>query len=378
MIPVARSVVMAASSARFASRLGTLAMLVPHRCQTGPMPDRDLVVLSEDPFNAETRLDEKTPALTPAGRHYVRTHFSIPAGPQSISIDAAGTAPKAISLEEVRALPARSLVVTLECAGNGRRFLDPRAPGEQWGLGAVGTARWTGASLRDILGRVAISNKIVEVLFRGADEGVPKDLGRRIGYERSLPLEVALRDDVLVAYLMDGEPIPREHGGPLRLIVPGWYGMASVKWLERITLLDRAFTGFFQKARYVIDGRPLREIAPRAILMYPEDGATVERALSLKGYAWSGAAPIVRVEQSDDGGKSWDRIPISFSESAISPYAWSGFQVQILLLPGIDEERTLMIRAIDAAGNEQPLEAPWNELGYANNSVRPVRIRVRS
>ncbi|TMC70254.1 MAG: sulfite oxidase, partial [Chloroflexi bacterium] len=168
------------------------------------------------------------------------------------------------------------------------------------------------------------------------------------------------------------------HGGPLRLIVPGWYGMASVKWLERITLLDRAFTGFFQKARYVIDGRPLREIAPRAILMYPEDGATVERALSLKGYAWSGAAPIVRVEQSDDGGKSWDRIPISFSESAISPYAWSGFQVQILLLPGIDEERTLMIRAIDAAGNEQPLEAPWNELGYANNSVRPVRIRVRS
>ncbi|TMC72146.1 MAG: hypothetical protein E6J13_05465, partial [Chloroflexi bacterium] len=172
MIPVARSVVMAASSARFASRLGTLAMLVPHRCQTGPMPDRDLVVLSEDPFNAETRLDERTPALTPAGRHYVRTHFSIPAGPQSISIDAAGTAPKAISLEEVRALPARSLVVTLECAGNGRRFLDPRAPGEQWGLGAVGTARWTGASLRDILGRVAISNKIVEVLFRGADEGV--------------------------------------------------------------------------------------------------------------------------------------------------------------------------------------------------------------
>ena len=353
-------------------------MLDPGHWQTCPVPDRDLLVLSEEPLNAETKLDEKTPALTPAGRHYVRTHFPIPTGPRSISIEGADIAPTAISLQDVRALPARALAVTLECAGNGRRFFDPKVPGEQWGLGAVGTSTWTGASLRDLLGRVAIPSGIVELLFRGADEGVPKDLGIRIAYERSLPIEVALRDDVLVAYLMDGEPIPREHGGPLRLIVPGWYGMASVKWLQRITLLDGPFAGFFQKDRYVIEGRPLREIAPRAILTFPEDGATVERALWLKGYAWSGAAPVTRLEMSQDGGTSWDRIPISFSETAASPYAWRGFQLELLLLPDIDEERVLMVRAIDAAGNEQPLQAQWNALGYANNAPRPVRIRVRS
>jgi DMSO/TMAO reductase YedYZ molybdopterin-dependent catalytic subunit len=353
-------------------------MLDPGHWQTCRVPDRDLLVLSEEPLNAETKLDEKTPALTPAGRHYVRTHFPIPIGPRSISIEGADIAPTAISLEEVRALPPRSLVVTLECAGNGRRFLHPQVPGEQWGLGAVGTATWTGASLRDVLRMVEIPRGTVELLFRGADEGVPKDLGLRIAYERSMPINDALRDEVLVAYLMQGEPIPREHGGPLRLIVPGWYGMASVKWLERIAFLDAPFGGFFQKDRYMIDGRPLREIAPRAILTYPEDGATVERALWLKGYAWSGAAPVIRLEMSHDGGKSWDRIPISFSESPASPHAWRGFQLELLLLPDLDEERVLMVRAIDAAGNEQPLQAQWNALGYANNGVRPVRVRVRS
>src|SRR5438034_4491562 len=242
------------------------AMLVRGRWQTDRVRDRDLLVLSEEPLNAETRLAE-TPAITPAGRHYVRTHFPIPIGPRSIVIDGVKTAPTPFSLDEIRSLPARSMVVTLECAGNGRRFLDPKVPGEQWGLGAVGTATWTGASLRDVLRTVEIPGETVELLFRGADEGTPKDLGRRIGYERSLPIDDALRDDVLVAYLMEGQPIPSEHGGPLRLIVPGWYGMASVKWLERITLLDAAFMGFFQSERYVVDGHTLRHIALRAVLI---------------------------------------------------------------------------------------------------------------
>src|SRR3989442_9279120 len=152
------------------------------------------------------------------------------------------------------------MVVTLECAGKGRRFLEPKVPGEQWGLGAVGTATWTGASLRDVLRTVAIPSRTVEVLFRGADEGMPKDLGKRIGYERSLPLDDAFGEDVLVAYLMEGAPIPREHGGPLRLIVPGGDGMASVKWLERITPVDTAFTGFLPKDRFVTHRGPRRPI----------------------------------------------------------------------------------------------------------------------
>lgn len=353
-------------------------MVFRGRWQTNRMPERDLLVLSEEPLNAETRLDEKTPAITPAGRHYVRTHFPIPTGPRSIDIDAASSAAAALSFEEIRALPRRSMVVTLECAGNGRRFLDPKVPGEQWGLGAVGTATWAGASLRDVLRKVRIPTGTVEVLFRGADEGVPKDLGRRIGYERSLPIEAALRDDVLVAYLMEGQPIPPEHGGPLRLIVPGWYGMASVKWLARITLLDAPFTGFFQRDRYVIGDRPLREIAPRAILTHPEDGATVERALSIVGYAWSGAAPVARVDLSRNGGNEWAPIPSPFLQASPSPQGWTRFSHELLLRPGIDEEWSLVVRAIDAAGNTQPLAQTWNALGYANNAARPTRIRVRS
>jgi DMSO/TMAO reductase YedYZ molybdopterin-dependent catalytic subunit len=353
-------------------------MLARAHWQTDRMRERDLLVLSEEPLNAETRLNEKTPAITPAGRHYVRTHFPIPTGPRSIVVDGASGTTNAISFDEIRALPRRSIVVTLECAGNGRRFLDPNVPGEQWGLGAVGTATWTGASLRDVLRNVAIPTETVEVLFRGADEGVPKDLGRRIAYERSLPIGMALREEVLVAYLMEGHPIPPEHGGPLRLIVPGWYGMASVKWLARVTLLDAPFTGFFQKDRYVVGDRPLREIGPRAVLTHPEDGATVERAVSVIGYAWSGAAPVVRVDMSRNGGSEWAMMPSSFLQASPSPYGWRKFSYETLLLPGLDEEWALVVRAVDAAGNMQPLEPTWNALGYANNAVRPTRIRVRS
>jgi DMSO/TMAO reductase YedYZ molybdopterin-dependent catalytic subunit len=228
--------------------------------------------LNEEPLNAETRLDEQRGAIVPAGRHYVRTHFAMPAGPRELLIEGAVRARRSVSLEEVRSVPARTLAVTLECAGNGRKFLEPPAPGEQWGLGAVGTAQWTGAPLQSVLERAWLPSA-VEVLFRGADQGVPPDLGRRIAYERSLPIDVAAKDEILVAYAMNGEPIPREHGGPLRLIVPSWYGMASVKWLEAIRLLERPFDGFFQRDRYVIDGRPLRSMGPRAVIVSPAEGA---------------------------------------------------------------------------------------------------------
>ena len=348
-------------------------MLVRGRWQTEPVKERDLVVLSEEPLNAETRLDENTPALTPAGKHYVRTHFPIPTGPRSIVIDGAGTGPPAISLGEIRSLPTRSMAVTLECAGNGRRFLDPKVPGEQWGLGAVGTATWTGASLRDVLRTVEIPRGTVEILFRGADEGVPKDLGRRIGYERSLPIADALGDEILVAHLMDGEPIPREHGGPLRLIVAGWYGMASLKWLEQITFLDAPFVGFFQKDRYVIDGRPLRGIEPRAVITSPAEGTDVPHgSLTVRGYAWSGRAPLARVELSADGTGP---LATMTAPADAARFAWHEFVFRISLDPG---EHVLVARAFDCDDNTQPFSPRWTALGYANNAIRPTRIRVRS
>jgi DMSO/TMAO reductase YedYZ molybdopterin-dependent catalytic subunit len=358
-------------------------MLARGRWQTDRVPERDLLVLSEEPLNAETKLHQQRGTIVPAGRHYVRTHFAIPAAPQELLITGAvraprgrgpgwGRDPRSVTLEEIRLLPPRTLAVTLECAGNGRRFLDPTVPGEQWGLGAVGTAEWTGAPLHSVVEHEWLPSA-VEVMFRGADEGVPKDLGWRIAYERSLPIDVARGDDILVAYAMNGQPIPREHGGPLRLIVPLWYGMASVKWLAEIRVLDRAFDGFFQRDRYVIDGRPLRGIEPRAVLASPADGAEVPggEQIEVRGYAWSGHAPLERVELSDSG------TPLASTtlRTDVSPHAWHEFAFRVSLDPG---DHVLAARATDREGNTQPLSATWNALGYANNAVRPTRIRVRS
>jgi len=328
----------------------------------------DLLVLSEEPLNAETKLELQRGRVVPAGRHYVRTHFGIPVGPQEVLITGAVTG--TVTLEEITRLPPRTMAVTLECAGNGRRFLDPPVPGEQWGLGAVATAEWTGAPLHSVLPRDWLQGA-VEILFRGADEGVPKDLGKRIAYERSLPLEIARGDDILVAYAMNGEPIAREHGGPLRLIVPSWYGMASVKWLAEIRLLDRPFDGFYQKDRYVIEGRPLRSIEPRAVITSPADGADVHgRSIEVRGYAWSGHAAIERIELSDGGAP----VASTTLPADASPYAWREFSLPVSLDPG---DHVLAARATDRKGNTQPLSPRWNALGYANNGVRATRIRVR-
>lgn len=358
-------------------------MLVRHRWQTDRVPERDLLVLSEEPLNAETKLDRQRGPIVPAGRHYVRTHFAMPDAPHEIRITAATHATgataasgsarsKSVTLDEIRRLPARTLAVTLECAGNGRKFLDPPVPGEQWGLGAVGTAEWTGAPLHSLLERAWLASA-VEILFRGADEGVPKGLERRIAFERSLPVDIASRDDVLVAYAMNGEPLPREHGGPLRLIVPSWYGVASVKWLAEITVLDRPFDGFFQRDRYVIEGRPLRNIEPRAVISAPADGSELPKGgqVEVRGFAWSGHAPVERVELSGNDGTPLASTKLPADTTA---HAWQEFTFRVSLDPG---EHVLVARATDRKGNTQPATANWNALGYANNAARPTRVRVR-
>jgi DMSO/TMAO reductase YedYZ molybdopterin-dependent catalytic subunit len=346
-------------------------MLVGLRWQTGRVPERDLLVLTEEPLNAETKLDGQRGPVVAAGRHYVRTHFGIPAEPREVLITGAVRAPRSVSIDAIRKLPSRTFAVTLECAGNGRKFLAPPVPGEQWGLGAVGTAEWTGASLRSVIDR-ALLPSAVEILFRGADEGTPKDLGKRIAYERSLPTDIAMGDDTLLAYAMNGQPIPPEHGGPLRLVVPGWYGMASVKWLAEIRALDRPFEGFFQRDRYVIEARPLRGIEPRAVIAAPAEGAEVAGgSVEVRGYAWSGRAPLQRIDLSVDGHGPFATMTVP---ADAPPFAWQEFVFEISLAPG---EHELVARAADRDGNIQPMTPRWNSLGYANNAVRPTRIRVR-
>ena len=218
----------------------------------------DLVYLGKEPLNAEVRPERIDGFITPHGKHYVRDHFAIPAPPEHLVIDGLVERPQRLTLRDLLEMAGTTLPVTLECAGNGRAYVDPPAPGEQWHLGAVGTAQWTGIPLRSVLERAHPKAGAREMLFVGADHGMQKDLGRDISFERSLPIADALGDGPLLAWAMNGKPLPPEHGAPLRLIVPRWYGVASVKWLARITAIDHAFEGFYQKERYVIEGRPLR------------------------------------------------------------------------------------------------------------------------
>lgn len=332
----------------------------------------DLVYVTREPLNAELRPERITGTITPAGMHYVRDHFTIPAPPDHLEIGGLVESPMALTLADLRAMPARTLTVTLECAGNGRAFLDPPAPGEQWRLGAVGTAEWTGVPLRAVLDRARPKKEATELLFAGADRGTPKDLGREISFERSLPIADAMSDGPLLAYAMNGAPLPPEHGAPLRLVMPGWYGVASVKWLAQIRAIDRAFDGFFQKQRYVIGTTPLRTMAPRALITSPADGARLPRAsFTVRGRAWTGRSSIDRVEVSSDGGYSWHPAAL---EPAASPYAWRGWS--ITLDPGDRTELSVLAYASTAEGEQQPLTQNRNPLGYSNNAARPIRVVI--
>ncbi|HEX6062281.1 MAG TPA: sulfite oxidase [Candidatus Limnocylindria bacterium] len=328
------------------------------------------LVITREPFNAETRLEQHEGPLTPGGLHYVRCHFPFPGPPSSIAIAGAVQHPRSVSVAELRALEARTLAVTLECAGNGRAFLQPPAPGEQWGQGAVSTARWTGVSLRSLLEPAGLSPAVVEILFRGADAGTTPGDERRIAFERSLPVERALADDVLVAYAMNGTDLPVEHGAPARLIVPSWYGMASVKWLAEIIALERPFRGYFQADRYVTGDRPLQQLRPRAVIAEPVRDVPAGTA-TMRGYAWSGQGAVTRVEVSSDGGASWRDAALG---PPVSPAAWREWRAEWNAAPGLHH---LLARATDATGEAQPLMQRRDPLGYENNAAQPVRIYAR-
>jgi DMSO/TMAO reductase YedYZ molybdopterin-dependent catalytic subunit len=289
-----------------------------------------------------------------------------------------------LSLGELRSRPAATLAVTLECAGNGRALMSPRPLSQPWLLEAVGTAEWTGVPLRGVLEEAGVDERAVEVRFRGLDRGIEGAEPQH--FERGLPLSEALREEVLMAHAMNGQPLPPQHGFPLRLVVPGWYGMTSVKWLERITVLDAPFKGYQQTRGYRLrqtpeeEGKPVTRMLPRALMIPPgiPDFATRERTLRadpcmLRGRAWSGFGPVQRVEVSVDGGASWSDARLGRQPSR---WAWCAWQWPWNPRePGACE---LCCRATDSAGHSQPLETHWNLGGYANNEVQRMRIMVTS
>lgn len=323
--------------------------------------------------------------LTPTGLHYVLVHYDIPAADADgwqLTVSGRVRTPLTLDMATLRSFPAATQRVTMECAGNGRALLSPRPVSQPWLVEAVGTAEWTGVPLRALLAEAGAGADAVEAVFSGADHGVER--GVEQDYRRSLPLPLAMSDDpeVLVAYAMNGGPLPPQHGSPLRLIVPGWYGMAHVKWLRDIALTDTPFIGFQQRVAYRYrqqaddPGEPVTRIAPRALMIPPGFPDFMSRArvvrpgeVPLEGRAWSGHATVTRVEVSTDGGGSW-------SEAELAPpdghrWAWRRWQSSWTAAPG---SHVLSVRATDADGRTQPLTQPWNRGGFANNLVQRISV----
>jgi DMSO/TMAO reductase YedYZ molybdopterin-dependent catalytic subunit len=270
----------------------------------------------------------------------------------------------------------------MECAGNGRALLEPHVVSQPWLQEAVGTARWRGTPLRALLAEAGVTDDAVEVVFTGLDHGL--EGGIEQAYQRSLSLIDVHRPEVLLAYEMNGAPLAPQHGFPLRLLVPGWYGMTSVKWLGRITAVDRPFEGYQQTHSYRVRqeedeaGEPLSRMLPRALMAPPgfPEFATRSRIVPagpclLEGRAWSGLGEVEAVEISTDGGASWDAAELE--DDLGSQWAWRRWTFEWEPTPG---EHELCCRARDAAGNEQPLEPSWNLGGYVNNAVQRIPVTV--
>jgi len=323
--------------------------------------------------------------ITPVGLHYLLTHYDIPeVDPQTwrLEIDGLVERPLSLSLEEVRARPAVEVAVTMECAGNGRAHVEPHVVSQPWLLEAVGTARWRGTSVAGLLDEARVREGAVEVLFTGLDRGV--EGGEEQSYARSLSLAEVLDGAAILAWEVNGVPLPPQHGFPLRLLVPGWYGMTSVKWLGRITLLDGPFDGYQMSHSYRLreeedeDGVPLSRMQPRSLMVPPGIPEFLSRGrvvpageCVVQGRAWSGEAGIAGVEVSTDGAETWAEAELE--PDSLGPWAWRRWRFVWDAKPG---EFELCCRACDVLGNIQPLEPPWNLGGYANNAVQRVAVTV--
>jgi len=319
--------------------------------------------------------------VTPAGLHYLLIHFDIPdAAGWRLEVGGRVEKPFSIGLAELKSLPATTLCVTLECAGNGRAQMSPRYPSVPWLEEGVSTAQWTGVPLAALLGRARLREGVRDIVFRGADRGF--DAGVEHAFARSLAPAQALAEDVLLAYEMNGAPLPPQHGAPLRLVVPRWYGMASVKWLRSIEALEQPFDGPQQARSYHFRSVPGEQGTPCTLmrvnsLMVPPgipDFYSRRRVLDagvveIVGRAWSGAAPVTEVALGVDG--EWTRATL---ETTASPYAWVGWRATWRATEGAHE---LACRATDATGTTQPLEPPWDLSGFGNNAVQRVQVNVR-
>ena len=336
-----------------------------------------LRVIRSHPYNAETPDYALSEAVTPAPNVYVRTNFDMPMldASHQVGVGGAVNTPYDIDLAALSALPQCTIGCTMECAGNDRLSMHPLPTGEPWGSGALSTAVWSGPSLRDVLQRAGVAATACEVLVTAADGGVRDDTPEHVTFARSLPLDDALQADTILALTMNGAPLTRPHGAPVRLVVPGWYGMANVKWVQRIDVLTTPFDGYFQRQRYVYDVAsvisPVTRMRVKSIITSPTENTMNDRQLTVRGWAWSGAGAIRLVELSLDGGDEWVSASIG---APASLHAWTPWEYPIAVAQS--GRHTLRSRATDSTGQTQPDTVTWNRLGYGNNAVRTVVFDV--
>ena len=346
------------------------------------------IVRGESPLNLEMAFSTLDSFITPTESFYVRTHFPIPAIDRDawwVRVEGEVEKPFAINYEQLLQLQARTVPVTLECAGNNRNFLQPKVKGVQWHLGAVGTAEWTGVPLSILLDRAGVKAKACEVILEGTDGGLledPKSPPGKLHFVRSIPLQNA-RADVLLAYKMNGSDLPPEHGFPVRAIVPGWYAMASVKWLQRIIVTAQPFTGYYQTIDYaywkrrdeVAELTPLTEMQIKAEIAKPVEGEIVPANSSVRvhGAAWTSNGEITKVELSTDGGSSWKEANLVGEPK---PNAWQLWEFN-WQTPAVAGNQTLIARATDSLGRTQPVLHDPDRGTYMINQLLPITVDVR-
>lgn len=380
-----------------AARLGVLAAFAP-RFPASRLLAQDLrverwgkeklIARSVRPPDYETPVALLDSFITPNEHFYVRSHMPVPPAPDAsrwtLEVDGEVASPLKLSMDDLRRMPASSVTVTLECAGNGRAFHDPAVAGVQWGKGAVGTARWTGVAVGELLKRAGVRGSGRYVLMNGAD----RPLGTMPDFLRQLPLAKALLPDTLVAYEMNGEPLPVVHGFPLRTIVPGWEGAYAVKWLTSLHVVDREFDGFWVATAYrypvkrvapgaAVDAKdmaPLTGLVVKSLITQPLDGAKLPPGdVRVAGFAWAGEDDIAKVEVSTDHGLSWRPARLTGEERK---YAWRRFEFAFEATKS--ESYLIMARATDSRGQMQPTAPHWNPSGYLWNVPDSVRVEISS
>ena len=346
----------------------------------------DMIIRSQRPLDCEMPIDGFLTEWTPSERFFTRSHHYEPkVDLNTWRLEIGGTVqrPQKLTFDAIQKLPKVDMPAVLECAGNGRAFYEPSMPGIQWEHGAVGNAKWAGVRLADVLKLAGVEDKSVEVIFDGAD--VP--VGTMPEFVRSIPIGKALDNDTILAYEMNGQPLPTLHGFPLRLIVPGWAGDCWVKWLTRIEVSRAQFDGFFMKTAYRHPGKavkpgsavdpatmnPVTSLVAKSVIAYPLDGAEVEvgKPVIVRGVAWTGDSRVNAVDLTFNGGQTWVQPqPGPYANK----YAWRSWQYGFT--PEHEGFLRIGVRATDDSGSTQPFAPSWNPSGYLWNNVHMIGVNA--